>query len=115
MEKLAKKFEEIIREQYWSWCCTDKELDGSGPIFKPEMISIGSSEYCAEECKKIAIEFAKRLMSTEVCSKRIVRVESGYECSVEYPHSVPPEYSLMYGELARFGDKMFDKFIETYE
>ena len=67
-----------------------------------------------EEVKKIAIAFAKRLMSTEVVFKRTGRVESGYECSVEYPHNVPPEYSLMYGELVRNGDKMFDEFIVKY-
>ena len=67
-----------------------------------------------EEVKKIAIAFAKRLMSTEVVFKRTGRVESGYECSVEYPHEVPPEYSLMYGELVRNGDKMFCEFMIDY-
>lgn len=73
-------------------------------------------EDCAKKCQEVAIAFAKRLMSTEVVFKRTGRVESGYECSVEYPHNVPPEYSLMYGELVRNGDKLFDKFIEeNYE
>lgn len=71
------------------------------------------TEY-SKEVKKIAIEFAKRLMSTEVVFKRTGRVESGYECSVEYPHNVPPEYSLMYGELVRNGDKMFCEFMIDY-
>lgn len=100
MEKLAKKFEEIIREQYWSWCCTDKELDGSGPIFKPEMIPIASSEYCANECKKIAIDFKTYYMQQP---KRIINL-------VELPDGVSIE------DFIRQHDEIeFVKFIENYE
>lgn len=96
MNKLIKKIEELRNYNF------DKD------VVKTQ------DELIAEEAKKLAIEFAKKLMCTEVCSARSGRVESGFECSVKYPHAVPPEYSLMYGELARSGDKLFDKFIEDY-
>lgn len=99
MEKLAKKFEDIIREQYWSWCCTNKELDGSGPIFKPEMIPIGSSEYCAEECRKIAIEFKTWYMQQPRTKINLS----------EIPDGTPIE-----DFIKQWDNLQFDKFINEY-
>lgn len=70
----------------------------------PEMVAI--------DCRKIAIEFAKQLMQTSVTSHR----PNEYDKGITIVESVPPEYSLMYGELVRNGDKLFNKFIEeNYE
>ena len=59
MEKLINKFEDIVREYYWFYCSKTPELDGT-ILFQPEMIPLSSSKPCAEETKKIAIEFAKK-------------------------------------------------------
>ena len=60
----------------------------------------------AEVAKKIAIEFAKKLMETKITSLR------GMNDEPEVRNS--PDYALMKGELIINGDKLFDKFIEEY-
>ena len=65
-----------------------------------------NAEDIAEETKKIAIEFAKKLMETKITALR------GMNDEPEVRNS--PDYTLMKGELIINGDKLFDKFIEEY-
>ena len=105
MEKLINKFENIVRGYYWFYCSKTPELDGA-ILFQPEMIPLRSSKPCAEETKKLAIEFAKKLMETKITALMGMNDESEIRNS--------PDYALMKGELMFNGDKLFEQFIEEY-
>jgi hypothetical protein len=65
-----------------------------------------NAEDIAEEVKKIAIEFAKKLMETKITMLR------GMSDKSEIRNS--PDYALIKGELIINGDKLFEQFIEEY-
>ena len=98
MNKLLDKFDDILNDSLIYW----EEVD-----FEKH------NRECVEECKKIAIEFAKSLMDSEVTEQRSGKIGQIGNTVNAY---VPSEYALMKGELVRNGDKLFDKFIEeNYE
>ena len=67
---------------------------------------IRNSIICAEESKKIAIEFAKYL-SQQTLTK---------SCSMDDKEIYwPKTYQLMYGDLLKNSDNIFDNFLESYE
>lgn len=65
-----------------------------------------NAEDIAEVAKKIAIEFAKKLMETKITALRGINDEPEVRNS--------PDYALMKGELIINGDKLFEQFIEEY-
>lgn len=91
MNKLVSKFEDIFLQE-------DKWMKD---IYKE----------CAEETKKIAVEFAKKLMETKIYAYKEGKIGN---IGQTINGKIPPEYSLMKGELIINGDKLFDKFIEEY-
>jgi hypothetical protein len=95
MNKLVKKYKEIINEEIICW--GDYEVGITDKL-------------CAEECRKIAIEFAKELMKSKV---KIAR--EGIIGGAKVVYSITPsEYTLMEGELIKNGDELFNEFLKSY-
>lgn len=70
-----------------------------------------NAEDIAEEAKKIAIEFAKKLMETKIYACGEGKIGN---IGQTINSKIPPEYDLMKGELMINGDKLFEQFIEEY-
>ena len=90
MEKLVERFEKI-----------------NGRLLSQH----GNAMSSAEEARKIAIEFAKSLMGSEISTHRSDKIG---ETSKEVTKYTPPEYPLMKGELIMNGDNLFNYFIDNY-
>lgn len=93
MEELIKKFNILIASGI------------TGDIFQEAEI-LDADTKCAEECKKIAIEFATSLMDMEITTHRAGNTEGKSE--------VPSHYRLMQGMLVANGEKMFNDFLKQY-
>jgi hypothetical protein len=92
MEKLTKKFEGIINQDfYYLFDRNSLEKDGYDKNKKYIKIELGNiKNHCAEECKKISIEFSKWIL-------------------IYYPN----QYKMFKEEKGFFTlEELFDKFIE---
>lgn len=65
----------------------------------------------SEESKRIAIEFAKKMLGSQ-----IYKCDSGKVGEkVDYKIVDVSEFKIILGELILNGDKLFDEFIENYK
>ena len=102
MDKLESRFNKIVLDNDRLVNFVFSELQH---VILPEKYENLIME-CTKETKKIAIEFAKKLMETKITALR------GMNDVPEVRNS--PDYALMKGELMLNGDKLFEQFIEEY-
>jgi hypothetical protein len=98
MEQLVKRFKEIDDN------VNLKEIDSA----KEYCIRLYTAQ--AQECKQVAIEFAKHILQSKItkCTEGSIgttRIQEEYW---------PAEYQILLGELARNADSTFNKFLEEY-
>ena len=96
MENLVEKFKDIVMDH---------------TNIAQEVDAYEVAPLIAEEARKIAIEFAKSLMGSEISTHRSDKIG---ETSKEVTKYTPPEYPLMKGELIMNGDNLFNYFIDNY-
>jgi hypothetical protein len=100
MEKLIKKFEDLILNK----------LELRDRRIRVSLKSKNSPVKCAEECKKVSIEFARYILKSKIQSTSIKdRDLLGNLVVTEY---WPKEFQLILGELTKDKEGIsFDKFI----
>ena len=90
MEKLIERF---------------KQLEAKAKYSSDASIAFNPGKLQAEECRSIAIDFAKYILNSEVTTTTCMLTSEKY---------YPKEYALMQGQLLKDGINMFNKFIEEY-
>lgn len=106
MDKLVKKFEEVIKDYETAYLnneCENKDL-------VKEQLLLFFTHKLAKECGQIAIEFAKHYLSGTI--KKHYAGSIGDESKVEEYRT--PEMDLLLGDLIKDGENNFNKFLEDY-